>query len=54
MTAAGPYRRLGDDGCPAASTVGRAADLLGATQGFLRAIGEHRHPPLTGPVLSAG
>src|SRR3954453_13744580 len=41
MTADDSYGRLDDDDYPA-YTMGRAADLLGTTQGFLRAIGEAR------------
>src|SRR6202034_517488 len=39
MTAGDSYDRLDDDDYPA-YTMGRAAELLGTTQGFLRAIGE--------------
>ncbi|GJF25402.1 hypothetical protein SHO565_59660 [Streptomyces sp. HO565] len=38
MAADDTYGRLGDD--HPAYTMGRAADMLGTTQGFLRAIGE--------------
>jgi len=39
MTAGDSYDRLDDDDYPAC-TMGRAAEMLGTTQGFLRAIGE--------------
>src|ERR1700735_3767468 len=39
MTAGESYGRLDDDDYPA-YTMGRAAGMLGTTQGFLRAIGE--------------
>ena len=39
MTAGESYGRLDDDDYPA-YTMGRAAEMLGTTQGFLRAIGE--------------
>ncbi|MCY0928021.1 MerR family transcriptional regulator [Streptomyces sp. H27-H1] len=39
MTADDSYGRLNDDDYPA-YTMGRAAEMLGTTQGFLRAIGE--------------
>jgi MerR HTH family regulatory protein len=39
MTAGDSYDRIDDDDYPA-YTMGRAAELLGTTQGFLRAIGE--------------
>jgi DNA-binding transcriptional MerR regulator len=39
MTAGDSYERLDDDDYPA-YTMGRAAEMLGTTQGFLRAIGE--------------
>ncbi|MET8038110.1 MerR family transcriptional regulator [Streptomyces sp. NPDC005345] len=39
MTADDSFGRLDDDDYPA-YTMGRAAELLGTTQGFLRAIGE--------------
>src|SRR3984957_18041069 len=39
MTAGDSYGRLDDDDYPA-YTMGRAAEMLGTTQGFLRAIGE--------------
>ena len=38
MTAGDSYDRLDDDDYPA-YTMGRAAEMLGTTQGFLRAIG---------------
>ncbi len=48
MTADDSFGRLGDDDYPA-YTLGRAAELLGTTQSFLRAIGEHRSiTPLRG------
>ncbi|MGW7099648.1 helix-turn-helix domain-containing protein [Streptomyces sp. NPDC054838] len=50
MTADDSYGRLDDDDFPA-YTMGRAADMLGTTQSFLRAIGEHR---LITPLRSAG
>ena len=50
MTADDTFGRLDDDDYPA-YTMGRAAELLGTTQGFLRAIGEHR---LITPLRSAG
>ncbi|MEV7143840.1 MerR family transcriptional regulator [Streptomyces tauricus] len=50
MTADDSYRRLDDDDYPA-YTMGRAAEILGATQGFLRAIGDAR---LITPLRSAG
>ncbi|MET9570561.1 helix-turn-helix domain-containing protein [Streptomyces virginiae] len=50
MTADDPISRLDDDGYPA-YTMGRAADMLGTTQGFLRAIEETR---LVTPLRSAG
>ncbi|MGW5849940.1 MerR family transcriptional regulator [Streptomyces sp. NPDC055254] len=50
MTADDSLGRLDDDGYPA-YTMGRAADMLGTTQGFLRAIGEAR---LITPLRSAG
>jgi hypothetical protein len=50
MTAGDSYERLDDDDYPA-YTMGRAAELLGTTQGFLRAIGEAR---LITPLRSAG
>jgi DNA-binding transcriptional MerR regulator len=39
MTAGDSYGRLDDDDYPA-YTMGRAAEMLGTTQGFLRAIGD--------------
>ncbi|MBT2404943.1 MULTISPECIES: MerR family transcriptional regulator [unclassified Streptomyces] len=42
--------RLDDDNYPA-YTMGRAADMLGTTQGFLRALGERR---LITPLRSPG
>ena len=39
MTAGDSYDRIDDDDYPA-YTMGRAAEMLGTTQGFLRAIGE--------------
>ncbi|WUH94865.1 MerR family transcriptional regulator [Streptomyces sp. NBC_00433] len=50
MTAGDSYNRLEDDDYPA-YTMGRAAELLGTTQNFLRAIGEAR---LITPLRSAG
>ncbi|MEV6042574.1 MerR family transcriptional regulator [Streptomyces xanthochromogenes] len=50
MTADDSFGRLDDDDYPA-YTMGRAADMLGATQGFLRAVGEAR---LITPLRSAG
>ncbi|WP_404200062.1 MerR family transcriptional regulator [Streptomyces tauricus] len=50
MTADDTYGRLDDDDYPA-YTMGRAADMLGTTQNFLRAIGEAR---LITPLRSAG
>ncbi|MFF4553705.1 MerR family transcriptional regulator [Streptomyces sp. NPDC001422] len=50
MTADDSFSRLEDDDDPA-YTMGRAAELLGATQGFLRAIGEAR---LITPLRSPG
>ncbi|MFJ6550711.1 MerR family transcriptional regulator [Streptomyces luteogriseus] len=50
MTADDAYGRLDDDDYPA-YTMGRAAELLGTTQGFLRAIGEAR---LITPLRSPG
>ncbi|MGW7065007.1 MerR family transcriptional regulator [Streptomyces sp. NPDC054904] len=50
MTAGHTLGRLDDDGLPA-YTVGRAADMLGTTQNFLRAIGDAR---LITPLRSAG
>ncbi|MGY0071674.1 helix-turn-helix domain-containing protein [Streptomyces sp. QTS137] len=50
MTADDSFGRLDDDDHPAC-TMGRAAEILGTTQGFLRAIGEAR---LITPLRSAG
>ncbi|MET7642498.1 MerR family transcriptional regulator [Streptomyces sp. NPDC005426] len=50
MTADASYGRLDDDDYPA-YTMGRAAEMLNTTQGFLRAIGETR---LITPLRSAG
>ncbi|MEU0786103.1 MerR family transcriptional regulator [Streptomyces sp. NPDC006173] len=50
MTADDSFRRLDDDDYPA-YTMGRAAEMLGTPQGFLRAIGEAR---LITPLRSAG
>ncbi|MFD9523327.1 helix-turn-helix domain-containing protein [Streptomyces sp. NPDC059979] len=50
MTADDPISRLDDDAYPA-YTMGRAAGMLGTTQGFLRAIEEAR---LVTPLRSAG
>ena len=50
MTAGDSYGRLDDDDYPA-YTMGRAAELLGTTQGFLRAIGEAR---MITPLRSEG
>ena len=50
MTAGESYGRLDDDDYPA-YTMGRAAEMLGTTQGFLRAIGE---AGLITPLRSAG
>ncbi|MFJ9061981.1 MerR family transcriptional regulator [Streptomyces sp. NPDC102409] len=50
MTAEVSFGRLDDDDYPA-YTMGRAAEMLGTTQGFLRAIGE---PHLITPLRSAG
>ncbi|NEA66597.1 MerR family transcriptional regulator [Streptomyces sp. SID12488] len=50
MTADDSYGRLDDDDYPA-YTMGRAAELLGTTQSFLRAIGEAR---LVTPLRSEG
>ncbi|MFG2858852.1 MerR family transcriptional regulator [Streptomyces mirabilis] len=49
MTADDSFNRLDDD--YPAYTMGRAADMLGTTQGFLRALGEAR---LITPLRSAG
>jgi DNA-binding transcriptional MerR regulator len=50
MTAGDSYDRLDDDDYPA-YTMGRAAEMLGTTQGFLRAIGE---AGLITPLRSSG
>ncbi|MER7927184.1 MULTISPECIES: MerR family transcriptional regulator [unclassified Streptomyces] len=50
MTADDLFGRIDDEDYPA-YTMGRAAELLGTTQGFLRAIGEAR---LITPLRSAG
>ncbi|MFD3330683.1 MerR family transcriptional regulator [Streptomyces sp. NPDC058701] len=50
MTADDSFGRLDDDDSPA-YTMGRAADMLGTPQSFLRAIGEAR---LITPLRSAG
>ncbi|MFB6427907.1 MerR family transcriptional regulator [Streptomyces microflavus] len=50
MTADDSFRRPEDDDYPA-YTMGRAAEMLGTTQGFLRAIGEAR---LITPLRSPG
>jgi DNA-binding transcriptional MerR regulator len=50
MTADDSYDRLDDDDYPA-YTMGRAAEMLGTTQGFLRALGEAR---LITPLRSEG
>jgi DNA-binding transcriptional MerR regulator len=50
MTADDSFNRLDDDDYPA-YTMGRAAAILGTTQGFLRAIGEAR---LITPLRSEG
>ncbi|MFB7049726.1 MerR family transcriptional regulator [Streptomyces microflavus] len=50
MTADDSFRRLEDDDYPA-YTMGRAAEMLGTTQGFLGAIGEAR---LITPLRSLG
>src|SRR3954452_9040461 len=50
MTADDSYDRLDDDDYPA-YTMGRAAEILGTTQGFLRAVGEAR---LITPLRSPG
>ncbi|MFD3780437.1 MerR family transcriptional regulator [Streptomyces sp. NPDC058612] len=50
MTADDSFGRLDDDDFPA-YTMGRAADMLGTTQSFLRAIGEAR---LITPLRSPG
>ncbi|MFF6995470.1 MerR family transcriptional regulator [Streptomyces sp. NPDC008313] len=50
MTADDSYSRLEDDDYPA-YTMGRAAEMIGTTQGFLRAIGDAR---LITPLRSEG
>ncbi|SHM26008.1 MerR family transcriptional regulator [Actinacidiphila paucisporea] len=50
MTADDSFNRLDDDDYPA-YTMGRAAEILGTTQAFLRAIGEVR---LITPLRSEG
>lgn len=50
MTADASFGRLDDDAYPA-YTMGRAAEILGTSQGFLRAIGDAR---LITPLRSAG
>lgn len=50
MAADGSYGRLDDDDYPA-YTMGRAAEMLGTTPGFLRAIGKAR---LITPLRSEG
>ncbi|MFD9404708.1 MerR family transcriptional regulator [Streptomyces sp. NPDC060011] len=50
MTADDSFGRLDDDAYPA-YTMGRAAELLGTTQAFLRAVGEAR---LITPLRSPG
>ncbi|WP_405583106.1 MerR family transcriptional regulator [Streptomyces sp. NBC_01190] len=50
MTAEGSFGRLDDDDFPA-YTMGRAAAMLGTSQGFLRALGEAR---LITPLRSEG
>ncbi|MEV3993584.1 MerR family transcriptional regulator [Streptomyces sp. NPDC049837] len=50
MAAENPLNRLDDDDYPA-YTMGRAAEMLGTTPAFLRAIGEAR---LITPLRSAG
>ncbi|MCX5440234.1 MerR family transcriptional regulator [Streptomyces sp. NBC_00056] len=50
MTAEEPLGRLDDDDYPA-FTMGRAAEMIGTTPAFLRAIGEAR---LITPLRSAG
>ncbi|MET9581916.1 MerR family transcriptional regulator [Streptomyces sp. NBC_00121] len=50
MTAEDPFGRLDDDDYPA-YTMGRAAEILGTTPAFLRAIGEAR---LITPLRSEG
>ncbi|MGW7052865.1 helix-turn-helix domain-containing protein [Streptomyces sp. NPDC054887] len=50
MTADDSYSRLDDDDYPAYTT-GRAADMIGTTPGFLRALGDAR---LITPLRSEG
>lgn len=50
MTGDDSFARLNDDDYPA-YTIGRAADMIGSTQGFLRAIGDAR---LITPLRSEG
>ncbi|MFD9458612.1 MerR family transcriptional regulator [Streptomyces sp. NPDC059985] len=50
MTAGDTFDRLDDDDFPA-YTMGRAADMLGTTQNFLRAVGDAR---LITPLRSPG
>ncbi|MDQ0937617.1 MerR family transcriptional regulator [Streptomyces turgidiscabies] len=50
MTADDSFGRLDDDDYPA-YTIGRAAEMLGTTQSFLRAVGEAR---LVTPLRSEG
>ncbi|MDJ0347055.1 MerR family transcriptional regulator [Streptomyces sp. H10-C2] len=50
MTADDSFARLNDDDYPA-YTIGRAAEMIGTTPGFLRAIGEAH---LITPLRSAG
>ncbi|MDI5966828.1 MerR family transcriptional regulator [Streptomyces sp. SL13] len=50
MTAGESFNRIDDDDYPA-YTMGRAAEMLGTTQGFLRAIGAAR---LITPLRSEG
>ncbi|MEU0392247.1 MerR family transcriptional regulator [Streptomyces sp. NPDC006208] len=50
MTAENPLGRLDDDDYPA-YTMGRAAEMLGTTPGFLRSLGEAR---LITPLRSEG
>ncbi|WP_405842362.1 helix-turn-helix domain-containing protein [Streptomyces platensis] len=50
MTSDDSFGRLDDDDYPA-YTMGRAAEMLGTTQGFLRAIGDAR---LIAPLRSEG
>ncbi|GAA3491313.1 MULTISPECIES: MerR family transcriptional regulator [Streptomyces] len=50
MTAETSYNRIDDDDYPA-YTMGRAADMIGTTQSFLRALGDAR---LITPLRSEG